>query len=165
MADLIFDHPRLVALYDVLEGTRVDLAGYLNIVEEVSGRSVLDLGCGTGTFALLLADRGIEVIGVTRRAAAVRRRPARMSSPARVCCGCCVVVSAGADTRQLARCLSVSRTTVTVAYDRLSGEGFIKSRVGAGTFVGEDVLRPAGRTGTARFAQADLGNRRTPDDV
>ncbi|MEJ7707650.1 MAG: class I SAM-dependent methyltransferase [Nocardioidaceae bacterium] len=25
---------------------------------------VLDVGCGTGTFALLLADRGLEVIGV-----------------------------------------------------------------------------------------------------
>ena len=38
-------------------------------------------------------------------------------------------------TRELARSLSVSRTTVTVAYDRLYGEGFVTSRVGAGTFV------------------------------
>lgn len=37
--------------------------------------------------------------------------------------------------RFLARSLSVSRTTVTVAYDRLAGEGFVTSRVGAGTFV------------------------------
>src|SRR4029453_263537 len=33
--------------------------------------------------------------------------------------------------RELARRLNVSRTTVTVAYDRLTGEGFITSRVGA----------------------------------
>jgi GntR family transcriptional regulator / MocR family aminotransferase len=37
--------------------------------------------------------------------------------------------------RSLARSLRVSRTTVTVAYDRLSGEGFVASRIGAGTFV------------------------------
>ena len=35
-------------------------------------------------------------------------------------------------TRELARRLNVSRTTVTVAYDRLTGEGFITSRVGPG---------------------------------
>src|SRR5581483_2784660 len=38
-------------------------------------------------------------------------------------------------TRELARRLSVSRGTVAVAYDRLGGEGFVTSRVGAGTFV------------------------------
>ena len=41
--------------------------------------------------------------------------------------------------RELARRLSVARTTVTVAYDRLAGEGFVSSRVGAGTFVTEHV--------------------------
>jgi SAM-dependent methyltransferase len=64
MPEAGFEHPRLVALYDVFEGERVDLAAYLDIVAEVGGRSVLDLGCGTGTFALLLADRGVEVVGV-----------------------------------------------------------------------------------------------------
>jgi GntR family transcriptional regulator/MocR family aminotransferase len=38
-------------------------------------------------------------------------------------------------TRELARRLNVSRTTVTVAYDRLAGEGYVTSRIGAGTFV------------------------------
>ena len=37
--------------------------------------------------------------------------------------------------RDLARSLQVSRTTVTVAYDRLAGEGFVVTRVGAGTYV------------------------------
>ena len=44
--------------------------------------------------------------------------------------------------RELAKRLGVSRTTVTVAYDRLAGEGFVVSRVGAGTFVRERVRRP-----------------------
>jgi GntR family transcriptional regulator/MocR family aminotransferase len=40
-------------------------------------------------------------------------------------------------TRHLARRLSVSRMTVTVAYDRLAAEGFVTARAGAGTFVSE----------------------------
>ena len=35
-------------------------------------------------------------------------------------------------TRELARSLGVSRTTVSVAFDRLAGEGYLTSRVGAG---------------------------------
>jgi GntR family transcriptional regulator/MocR family aminotransferase len=46
--------------------------------------------------------------------------------------------------RELARTLSVSRMTVTVAYDRLAGEGFVASRVGSGTFVGEHAARARG---------------------
>ena len=46
-------------------------------------------------------------------------------------------------TRELARLLSVSRTTVSVAYDRLLGEGFVSARVGAGTFVNERLATPA----------------------
>jgi SAM-dependent methyltransferase len=41
------------------------------MVEEFGARSVLDLGCGTGVFALLLAERGIEVIGVDPAAASL----------------------------------------------------------------------------------------------
>src|SRR5882762_5708603 len=42
-------------------------------------------------------------------------------------------------TRELARRLSVARTTVTVAYDQLASDGFVSSRVGAGTFVNEHI--------------------------
>ena len=38
--------------------------------------------------------------------------------------------------RELAAALDVSRMTVTIAYERLSAEGFVVSRVGDGTFVG-----------------------------
>lgn len=34
------------------------------MVEEFGARSVIDLGCGTGTFALMLAELGVKVIGV-----------------------------------------------------------------------------------------------------
>jgi GntR family transcriptional regulator / MocR family aminotransferase len=50
-------------------------------------------------------------------------------------------------TRELAAQLSVSRTTVTVAYDRLMGEGFVTGRVGAGTFVSDDLPGAGQRTG------------------
>jgi GntR family transcriptional regulator/MocR family aminotransferase len=42
-------------------------------------------------------------------------------------------------TRELATQLGVSRTTVSVAYDRLMGEGFLTARVGSGTYVSDDV--------------------------
>jgi len=64
VADNIFEHPRLVAIYDALDPDRSDLDAYAAIADELGARSVLDVGCGTGTFALLLADRGIEVTGV-----------------------------------------------------------------------------------------------------
>ncbi len=64
MPDAIFEHPRLVAIYDALDPDRSDLDVYATIVNELGARSVLDLGCGTGTFALLLADRGCEVVAV-----------------------------------------------------------------------------------------------------
>jgi SAM-dependent methyltransferase len=62
--DAVFDDPRLAAIYDALDPDRSDLDAYLAMVEEFGARSVLDLGCGTGVFALMLADRGVEVIGV-----------------------------------------------------------------------------------------------------
>ena len=34
------------------------------MVTEIGARAVLDVGCGTGTFACVLAQRGIEVTAV-----------------------------------------------------------------------------------------------------
>ena len=64
MLDAVFDDPRLAAIYDALDPDRSDLDAYLAMVAEFGARSVIDLGCGTGVFALMLADRGIEVIGI-----------------------------------------------------------------------------------------------------
>ncbi|PWJ03450.1 SAM-dependent methyltransferase [Streptomyces sp. NWU49] len=64
MTDEGFRHPRLAALYDPLDPDRSDLDAYLRAAEEFGARRVLDIGCGTGVFALLLAGRGIEVVGV-----------------------------------------------------------------------------------------------------
>lgn len=64
MADNVFEHPRLAAIYDALEGERSDLDVYVDIAAELGAGSVVDVGCGTGTFALLLADRGLKVCAV-----------------------------------------------------------------------------------------------------
>ena len=53
-------------------------------------------------------------------------------------------------TRELARGLKVSRNTVSVAYERLTAEGFLTSRVGAGTFVGADAVAAASGSRSGR---------------
>lgn len=64
MADECFGHPRLAAIYDPLDPDRGDLDAYVRMAREFGARRVLDIGCGTGVFALRLADRGLEVVGV-----------------------------------------------------------------------------------------------------
>jgi 2-polyprenyl-3-methyl-5-hydroxy-6-metoxy-1,4-benzoquinol methylase len=64
MPDAIFDDRRLAAIYDSVDADRSDLDAYVALADELGARSVLDIGCGTGTFACLLAQRGKDVTGV-----------------------------------------------------------------------------------------------------
>lgn len=64
MVDAHFSHPRLAALYDPLDPDRSDLEVYAAMAADFGARSVLDIGCGTGTFACLLASRGFSVAGL-----------------------------------------------------------------------------------------------------
>lgn len=64
MTDEVLANPRLARIYDALDPDRSDLDAYAAMVEEFGVRSVLDVGSGTGTFACLLAGRGIDVVGV-----------------------------------------------------------------------------------------------------
>jgi SAM-dependent methyltransferase len=76
--DAIFGEPRLADLYDPLDADRRDLDAYLAIAAEFGAATVLDIGCGTGTLACLLAERGLDVIGADPAAASLdvaRRKP------------------------------------------------------------------------------------------
>lgn len=80
MVDDCFGHPRLAAIYDPLDPDRGDLDAYLRMAEEFGAHEVLDIGCGTGVFALLLADRGIEVVGIDPAQASVDVAKAKVGS-------------------------------------------------------------------------------------
>lgn len=71
MTDPVFADRRLAAVYDTFEGDRSDLGFYLSLVAEFRARAVLDVGCGTGTFACSLAGRGVQVIGLDPAAASL----------------------------------------------------------------------------------------------
>jgi SAM-dependent methyltransferase len=62
--DAIFAHRRLAPVYDAFDGDRDDLAAYLNIAGELGADRVLDVGCGTGCLAVLLAESGRTVTAV-----------------------------------------------------------------------------------------------------
>jgi SAM-dependent methyltransferase len=78
MADAGFADPRLVRLYDPLDPDRRDLDVYAAMAAEFGAAAVLDIGCGTGTLACLLAGRGVMVTGADPAAASLdiaRRKP------------------------------------------------------------------------------------------
>jgi SAM-dependent methyltransferase len=71
VVDRLFSLPELARLYDPLDPQRRDLTVYVDLLCEVGARSVMDVGCGTGTFALMLARRGVKVIGIDPAAASI----------------------------------------------------------------------------------------------
>ena len=78
MPDRLFSVPELARLYDPLDSDRRDLDAYVATLEDLRTRSVLDVGCGTGTFAILLAGHGFQVTGLDPAAASLdvaRRKP------------------------------------------------------------------------------------------
>jgi len=80
VADAHYEDPRLAQIYDPLEGDRPDLDVYLALVEELGAQFVLDVGCGTGTFACLLAQRDLLVIGLDPASASLDVARAKMGS-------------------------------------------------------------------------------------
>jgi SAM-dependent methyltransferase len=69
VADAHYENPRLAAVYDPLDPDRSDLEAYAAMAGEFGAREVLDIGCGTGTFACLLAGLGYLVTGLDPAAA------------------------------------------------------------------------------------------------
>jgi SAM-dependent methyltransferase len=61
----------LAVLYDALDGERDDLELYLATTAEVGARSVLDVGCGTGSLACQMARQGRKVTAIDPAPASV----------------------------------------------------------------------------------------------
>ena len=76
-ADLLYTDPRLVAVYDLFNAGDRDFAFYAAAIG-ATRRRVLDLGCGTGTFARRLAAAGHDVVAIDPAPAMIdyaRRQP------------------------------------------------------------------------------------------
>jgi SAM-dependent methyltransferase len=71
MADAVFEEPRLAEIQDLLDPERIDLHAYVALAHELGASSVLDLGCGTGTLACRLAERGKQVTAVDPAGASI----------------------------------------------------------------------------------------------
>ena len=77
MLELLYSDPSLVKIYDKLNPKDHIFRFYQNLIGPVP-RRVVDLGCGTGRFAVLLASSGHRVVGLDpapRMLDLARRRP------------------------------------------------------------------------------------------
>ncbi|RQS22365.1 class I SAM-dependent methyltransferase [Burkholderia sp. Bp8992] len=61
--DRLYTDPRLVSVYDLFNAGDQDFAFYAAVIG-AAPRRILDLGCGTGTFARRLAAAGHDVIAI-----------------------------------------------------------------------------------------------------
>lgn len=78
MPDALFADSLLARVYDAFDGPRDDLPHYVGLLAELGARSVLDLGCGTGSLAVLLPPNDVAVVAVDPAAASLevaRRKP------------------------------------------------------------------------------------------
>jgi SAM-dependent methyltransferase len=64
-----FSDPRLVALYDTINPLGKDGEFFSRLAEQLSARTIIDLGCGTGLLTCELAKRGHGMIGIEPSAA------------------------------------------------------------------------------------------------
>lgn len=78
--DPIFSDPRLASLYDVFDNDRSDLEVYAAMVQEFGASCILDVGCGTGTLACMLAAQGLSVVGVDPAAASLHIARSKLSA-------------------------------------------------------------------------------------
>lgn len=62
--DLDYLDPRMAAQFDDGDGERDDFDFVIALAAELDAATIIDLGCGTGRLATLLAGRGHRVIGV-----------------------------------------------------------------------------------------------------
>src|SRR4030095_1296996 len=94
-------------------------------------------------------DFHISLIGRKNLSAEIYRQVRRAIADGRLRPGDCLPAS-----RELARSLRVSPTTITVAYDRLAGEGCLISRMGAGTYVSNYLVQASNKPRIDRTAGA-----------
>ncbi|MGF6885653.1 SAM-dependent methyltransferase [Nocardia sp. GAS34] len=81
MPDAIFADSRLALIYDQFEGARKDLLAYIDLADELDAETVLDIGCGTGTLAVLLARAGRTVVAIDPAEASLEVAKAKDAPP------------------------------------------------------------------------------------
>jgi SAM-dependent methyltransferase len=69
MSERWTERPELAELYDAECAGREDHDVYVRLAEELGATSVVDIGCGTGVFAVDLSRHGLQVFGVDPAAA------------------------------------------------------------------------------------------------